>query len=152
VVDCAIPIDGQAIAGDLQSATRQSNNRRRQTNALAVVGSSLCRGRRLPTVFRIRPFWQVSSCEAYHLLRFNSYHHYRNEVEAEGACVVLDHHVHPRGTSCPVDPVRSLDHQVDSCTRCYPHRYSGFVCNALGYFGRREFGEKADNLGNVSRG
>ncbi len=70
----------------------------------------------------------------------------RTEVEAERACVVLDHHDRSCGSSCPVTVVGSVDDQVGSCLRDNPNRHGRFIRNALGHFRCREIHGRADNL------
>src|ERR1700737_2797882 len=103
-----------------------------------------------PHRFAVRLLWKIPTCWSSTFLRACDCRCHRNEVGTKEACVVLDHHDRHRGSSCPIDFVRSLDGQMGACHRDYPYPYRGFVRNARDSFCCREIGGKAEDLGKMS--
>jgi hypothetical protein len=124
---------------------RQSNHRRRQEDANAVVGDSLCNFGCPGTADLVRSLREVNSRSSDYDFGSGGDYRNRNEVEAETACVVLDHHDRFCGSSCPVGLVGSVDDQVGSCLRDNPNRHGRFIPNALGPLSCREVHGRAGN-------
>jgi hypothetical protein len=117
---------------------RQVSYPRRQENAIAVVGGSLCHFGCPGSANFVRSFRKVNSRSSDHDFSSDGFYHNRNEVDAETTCVVLDHHDRSCGTSYPLGLAGSVDDPVGSRLTYYPNRHGRFIPDALGSLGCRK--------------
>ena len=130
----------------MTNAVRQSNNSKREANALAVVGSALCDLRLYAADTLVLLFREASSGASDARVGWDSYHGNCDAVATKAAPMVLDDHQHLRGRSCRIDFSCSLDDRVGPCRRDYSYWCRRSVFDARDSFRCEEIRGSLENL------